>query len=217
MTEDEWLASNDPWSMLHVVQRSDPSERKVRLYNAAVCRRFWGYLPEESQSILAESELLADGLTPLPSDEMELCARANVVVAPFDRQYPKKEFPSDEIRIQREAAAAVCYAVIPNELWGASGYFWEIDPAEKGPHAVIIRDVFGNPFRPVAADHSRLTPSVVNLAQAIYDERAFDRLSDLADALEDSGCHKADTLEHCRSEKPHVRGCWVVDRILGKD
>jgi hypothetical protein len=175
MTDAEWLASTDPWSMLHVVKRSAPSERKVRLWNAAICRRFWDNLPADSQAILEESELLADGLVLRGSDNMELCCRANAAVAPFDRLYPTKQFPNARVRIQRDAAAAVCYAVIPNELFGAMGYFWDIDPAEKEPHSSIIRDVFGNPFRPVVIDPAWLTPNVVALARNIYDERAFDR------------------------------------------
>jgi hypothetical protein len=54
------------------------------------------------------------------------------------------------------------------------------------------------------------------LAQGIYDERAFERLPILADALEDAGCTDAAILVHCRGPGPHVRGCWVVDLILGK-
>ena len=50
----------------------------------------------------------------------------------------------------------------------------------------------------------------------MHDDRAFDRLPILADALEDAGCDNADVLAHCRGEGPHVRGCWVVDLILGK-
>ena len=80
MSEDEWLTSNDAMMMLHVIRLSSPSDRKVRLFNAAMCRRFWDYLPEASQSILLESELLADGLLPLGSDDFELCRRANLVV-----------------------------------------------------------------------------------------------------------------------------------------
>ena len=57
---------------------------------------------------------------------------------------------------------------------------------------------------------------VVKIAQGIYDERAFDRLPILADALEDAGCDNADILAHLRSPGPHVRGCWAVDLILGK-
>ena len=58
--------------------------------------------------------------------------------------------------------------------------------------------------------------TIHHLAQAIYDERAFDRLPILADALEDAGCTDAAILDHCRQPGEHVRGCWVVDLLLGK-
>jgi hypothetical protein len=57
---------------------------------------------------------------------------------------------------------------------------------------------------------------VLKAAQAIYDERAFDRTPQLADALEQAGCTDADILGHCRGGGEHVRGCWVVDLLLGK-
>jgi hypothetical protein len=84
---------------------------------------------------------------------------------------------------------------------------------------ILIRDIFQNLFRPVAVDPSWLAwndGTVVKLAQAIYDDRAFDRLPILADALEEAGCDNADILAHCRQTGEHVRGCWVVDLILGK-
>jgi hypothetical protein len=80
----------------------------------------------------------------------------------------------------------------------------------------LLRDIFGNPFRPVSVEPHWLTPTVRNLAAAIYAGRAFDRLPVLADALEDAGCDNADVLTHCRGPGPHVRGCWVVDLLLGK-
>ena len=83
--------------------------------------------------------------------------------------------------------------------------------------AILLRDIFGNPFRPVAADPKWLTSAVVGLAQAIYEERAFDRMPILADALEEAGCDNADVLNHCRQPGEHVRGCWVVDLVLGKE
>ena len=79
-----------------------------------------------------------------------------------------------------------------------------------------LREVVGNPFRPVAFDPRWLTSTVVGLARGIYDERAFDRMPILADALEDAGCDDAHVLAHCRGDGPHVRGCWVVDLVLGK-
>jgi hypothetical protein len=81
----------------------------------------------------------------------------------------------------------------------------------------ILRDLFGNPFRTVALDPCWLTPTVIALAQEIYDSRGFDRLPSLAHSLEAAGCTDADLLAHCRSAAPHVLGCWVVDLLLGKE
>ena len=89
----------------------------------------------------------------------------------------------------------------------------------NGEHAylaTLLRDIFGNRFRPVTLDPRWLTSSVLDLARAIYDERAFERMPILADALMDAGCDNNDILNHCRNGGPHVRGCWVVDLILEK-
>jgi hypothetical protein len=80
--------------------------------------------------------------------------------------------------------------------------------------------MFGNPLRPVhvaPAWRCWNDSTVVKLAQGIYDERDFDRLPVLADALEEAGCDNTDILNHCRQPGEHVRGCWVVDLILGKE
>jgi hypothetical protein len=83
--------------------------------------------------------------------------------------------------------------------------------------ASLLRELMGPcPWRPLSVDRRWLTPTVVGLARAIYDERAFDRLPILADALEEADCTNADILEHCRREELHCRGCWVVDTLLGK-
>jgi hypothetical protein len=93
-------------------------------------------------------------------------------------------------------------------------------------HTNFLRDIFGNPFRPVAVDPHWLSWSggtITKLAQEIYDERCLpqgtldnNRLAVLADALEEAGCTNADILDHCRHPGGHVRGCWVVDLCLGK-
>jgi hypothetical protein len=83
----------------------------------------------------------------------------------------------------------------------------------------LLREVFGNPFRPVAVDPYWLAwndGTVVRLAQVVYEERAFDRLPILADALEEAGCDNTDILSHCRQPGEHVRGCWALDLLLGK-
>ncbi|MBP3954249.1 hypothetical protein J8F10_02935 [Gemmata sp. G18] len=80
----------------------------------------------------------------------------------------------------------------------------------------FVRDIFGNPFCPVAVDPSWLTSDVIALATGIYVERAFDRLPILADALQDAGCDNDDILNHLRGDGPHVKGCWALDLVLGK-
>jgi hypothetical protein len=68
----------------------------------------------------------------------------------------------------------------------------------------------------LTADPSWLTSTVVALAEGIHQERAFDRLPILADALQDAGCDNDDILNHCRQPGEHVRGCWVVDLLTGR-
>jgi hypothetical protein len=90
---------------------------------------------------------------------------------------------------------------------------------EASAQAELLRDLFGNPFRPIAIALAVLSwqdDTVVNLAQAIYDDRAFDRLPILADALEEAGCPEPILLAHLRESGPHVRGCHVIDALLGK-
>lgn len=83
--------------------------------------------------------------------------------------------------------------------------------------AAMFRELFGNPFRPVKLNRSWLTSDVLALARGIYDEKAFDRMPILADALQDAGCANEAVLNHCRdASATHVRGCWVVDLLLGK-
>ena len=81
---------------------------------------------------------------------------------------------------------------------------------------MLFRDIFGNPFRPVAFDPSWRTSTAVALARQMYESRSFDRMPILADALEEAGCDEPSVLTHCRGDGPHVRGCWVVDLVLGK-
>ena len=68
----------------------------------------------------------------------------------------------------------------------------------------------------MTADPSWLTSTVLTLAEGIYADRAFDRLPLLADALEEAGCADAEILRHCRKPGEHVRGCWLLDLLLGK-
>jgi hypothetical protein len=77
----------------------------------------------------------------------------------------------------------------------------------------LVRDLFG-PLPLARTPLSWKDGTVVPLAQAVYEDRAFDRLPILADALEDVGCTDHDLLGHCRGPGPHMKGCWAVDAIL---
>jgi hypothetical protein len=79
-----------------------------------------------------------------------------------------------------------------------------------------LRDIVGNPFQPTILDPRWRTADTLGLARGIYEDRAFDRMPLLADALMDAGCDDEPILSHCRTGGPHVRGCWVVDLLLGK-
>jgi hypothetical protein len=90
------------------------------------------------------------------------------------------------------------------------------EDTERLAQRLLVRDIFGNPFRPVTFDPSWITSTARLLAEGIYQDRAFDRMVILADALQDAGCYNDDILNHCRQPGEHVRGCWVVDLLLGK-
>ncbi len=83
----------------------------------------------------------------------------------------------------------------------------------------LLREIFGNPFRPAFIDPRWLTHNenaVARLARSIYDGRHFHDMPLLADALGEAGCDHAAILAHCRTPAKHVRGCWVIDALLGR-
>jgi hypothetical protein len=91
--------------------------------------------------------------------------------------------------------------------------------AEAAAQADLVRDLFGNPFRRLCVPKAWLRTTgqqAVEIARAIYEDRSFDELGILADALEEAGCTDIDVLEHLRGPGAHVRGCWAIDLIVGK-
>ncbi|MFO0823649.1 MAG: hypothetical protein U0792_11125 [Gemmataceae bacterium] len=88
---------------------------------------------------------------------------------------------------------------------------------EKDLQRRYERDIYGS-SRPVTVDPSWKSDTVLSLAKGIYESRDFSAMPILADALQDAGCENADILTHCRDANGvHVRGCWVVDLVLGKE
>jgi hypothetical protein len=202
MTEAEWLACTDPRPMLEFLE-GKASERKLRLVACACCRGLWPLLTDErSRRAVEVSERYADGEA--TSGEM-LAASAAADTAAADI-----------------AAWAAARAAAGDAAWAARAA--ATVATSDAALVALLREVFGNPFRPMAVDPCWLAwqgGTVPRLAQAAYAERQLPsghldpaRLAVLADALEDAGCQDADLLGHLRGPGPHVRGCWVVDSLL---
>ena len=240
MTEAEWLACTDPQKMLLLLlEKGRVSDRKVRLFLVASCYRIWDLLSHEhSRQAVLTVERYADQL--VSSDELASAGRHAITACAeleqamwrvtdegfqlFDGPSPGTEEEIDAA-IQNEtlatklAHASLLPTVAAESDPALTGHLPLLDYADEsvlGDWACSLRDIFANPFGSVTLDSCWLTPQAVVLAQAIYDDRAFDRLPILADALEEAGCTDADTLAHCRGPGPHVRGCWVVDLLLAK-
>jgi hypothetical protein len=238
MTEAEWVICANPEQMLEAVQGL-ASPRKLRLFQVVCVRRVWRYVTSPgSRAIVELVERAADGSVPdaevsaLPYDWLtDDCGgpgpaeRHAYMVAGhvgYSLLGPRhgSEFLSDDWRDAKSAAEGAATVVaeaarLPDTVEHLSAYrgLWS---AEAMAQADLLRELFGNPFRPVAFDPRWRTADVMGLAVGIYEERAFDRLPLLADALLDAGCNHDDILSHCRHEGPHVRGCWVVDLVLDK-
>jgi hypothetical protein len=218
VTEAEWLACDDPDPMLEFVGgRTSP--RKLRLFAAACFRWDWAaWTSRRERAAVETAERMADGLA--AADE---CAK---VSAALIRRLDELDDWGDLECIPHVPAAIVR----PDFGWQeASLCVGQVQSkAEFGPEsfegcgaevlielAALLRDVVGIPFRPAPFDRWWRTADAVGLARGIYEDGVFDRMPLLADALMDAGCADDDILCHCRSAGPHVRGCWVVDRVLG--
>jgi hypothetical protein len=210
MTEQEWLEYTDPRAMLEFLG-GKASDRKLRLFACAYARAY-----RESQHLLGPStvtvaERCADGL----ASAQEMASERRRWAC-----WPEEKWP-----------------VAPSAYDGAwEGVDWltkadklsRIDPdaMRHFPTAtydvlkrsvLLLRDIFGNPCRPVTRDAAWQTATAVQLAQALYDARNFTDLLILADALENAGCTSQELLAHLRGPGPHVLGCWALDLVLKKE
>jgi hypothetical protein len=237
MTEARWLSSSSPLRLLHYLGHTT-GRRKNLLFACACCRQTLQLLTDEACRAAVEvTERFADGLA---SDE-ERAAAAAVLAHSYSFTVPDAvqlgehsdylEFDNDQIQhiwltasmtgdFRRAGLianlAARAWAQRPGDQRLASATTQRVR-VHRELQCTMLRCIFGNRFRPVIFDSRWLTPTVTNLAQAIYTDRAFDRMPILADALEDAGCTDASILNHCRGPGVHVLGCWVVDLLLAKE
>ena len=214
MTESAWPACRDSIQMLRELRPR--RGRKLELFITACCRRHWSELPAR---IRRQVELL------------EACAEGQVSSNRIDDEW--LEFESWCAGLYETSNGAgqgrwLAVAEIVSAGWNHDFESYEPDYPSEVQHgrrqererqADLVRDIFGNPFRPVAVDPAWLAwngGTVPAIAHRVYAERAFHDLPILADALEDAGCTNADLLSHCRGGGEHVRGCWAVDLLLGR-
>jgi hypothetical protein len=217
---EDWLSSSDPQGMLRwlgyparIIDR-----RKLSLFSAACCRRHWDLLSERGRSVVERMERSADGIaderaeTALKEGKGPFCPATSYRERAFFVGAAVTALLSDYHPSPLQNALAV-------SSWAASE--GPIRAEEQAAQADILRDLFGVSFFPEMEKATAIERrwidwndgTVRRLARAIYDERAFERLPILADALEEAGCTKAWILKHARESGVHVRGCWLVDLL----
>src|SRR5262249_23900777 len=223
---DDWLSCQQPrQEMLDLLrQRGWGSSRKLRLFAAACARRLWPMLAHETHAQVVElAERVADGEATF---KQLRGARAQAIRRPdvWETEYDQEEIcPGRAVfalaeKSPHDAAYEAAYHS-RNVSRRIRCDLLDDDLFEKVAEAKLLNEVFGNPFRSVTIDPLWLAwqdGTAAKMARAIYDGRDFGRTPILADALEDAGCADDVLLSHLRSAGPHVRGCWVIDLILGK-
>jgi hypothetical protein len=214
------------------------SARKQLLFCVAACRLQEASIPTEYHAVLNEIESLAD------SQDRPLLQKQILADWQTQRRIRREETAFSTLLDHVGAHAEEVFnsrarIIAPNEhilegdprfepddavMYAATGHPFACCYGDGNGNILrsrsesdLLREILGNPFRPITLDPSCLTPTVKQLAESIYQERAFDRLPVLADALEDAGCNQPDILSHLRGGGEHCRGCWAVDVVLGRD
>jgi hypothetical protein len=195
------------------------TKRRLRLFACACLRAAWPWTGEPDHPAVAAAERFADG----PADAAALLGVRNAPWSPGT--FVVRFGPAKAVVVRAAATATTSPAAwsAARNAADASARIEGVPPEHPREQCDLLRDIFSNPFRPVAVSPTCLAPQVVALARAAYDRRHLPsgeldqaRLAVLADALEDAGCTDQAILGHLRGPGPHARGCWVIDLLLGK-
>ena len=210
------------------------SERRLRLFNAACSSQIVHLLSEPAKAALDAQERFADGLCSKQLlDELHDLEYAATMEAYPDGYTHSNAWYANQAASICSASSYLRYAesnLAESSCWYKAARYVAIGLKNlNSPHSQesdwrsklellqFLRDIFGNPFRPVSFDREWRTSTVVAIAKAMYESRDFSPMPILGDALQDAGCDHEEILTHCRSDGPHVKGCWVVDLVLGKE
>jgi hypothetical protein len=220
MTEAEWLVCEDPALMLEFL-RDSASDRKLRLFACACCRRQWALLTDErSRNAVEVAERFVDWYA--LQEDLEAATRTAGYI---NRDSPCTLTGRVMSALELHLAGAFMGCCEEEAMDAVEVALWDIalglGDVERPAHCQLVREIFGNPFRPASVElawRAWNDDTVTKLACVVYEERAFggDRMNVLADALEEAGCTDAQILTHLRGPGPHGRGCWAVDLVLAK-
>jgi hypothetical protein len=242
MDEAGWLACAEPGALLRFL-RGKVSPRKLRLFAVACCERILPLMADGwSRAAVDLAERRADGRATerevraarAAARSADAEARSAYLASRRPDEPPYGYGPAYAASYAAAAAAEVlsadanlpaCLAAYAlagricdaGSKEAADEAFQAATRAALAEGAVILRDIVGNPFRvPPPIEPRWLTPQVVGLAEGIHAGGDFVALAALAGALGEAGCTDASLLGHLRGPGPHVRGCHVLDLILGK-
>jgi hypothetical protein len=230
VTEVEWLAATDPTPMLEFVQ-DKVSDRKLRLFAVASCRRISRSLAgvkllaaidtaeQFADDVWAGADLRdAEEITDDIAWERETALRQAAMLAVRTNTPVDGDDPTLVALAAAARAVGHTVASLVRASDAASEAAYSIrETSERTVQASFVRDIFGNPFRLMSVHSSWLTSTVTVLAQQMYDSRDFSAMPILADALQDASCDNEAILTHCRGSGPHVRGCWAIDLLIGRE
>jgi hypothetical protein len=212
MTEAEWLACDRPRELFPPLEQL-ATQRKARLYACACVRLLWNHLVDErSRRAVAVAEDFADG-SATPAE----LASAHRAARDAYHDLSRKQSPDSSFALAAAETARPTFRVGERvDLSLTLGPVVAVYAADlRGNLPVdLLRDLFGNPFRPVIIEDAWRTAAVVQLAREMYEQRDFTRMPRLAEALKQAGCASAEVLSHCRQRGPHARGCWLLDGLL---
>jgi hypothetical protein len=240
MHESEWTTCADTDPMFRLLQRKKQklSARKRRLFACACCRRIWASLDACCRHAVETAESFADGLATRAElneahdNAMNHHRPRESKLAQLQRAARSTPDIKDPVIIAKRAWEAVEGASRPAQALPSKTTFsaaqcvqWASGDAdglaqELADQADVLRDLVGSLEPRSRLDEAWLRWNdgvVAKLARSIYDERAFERMPVLGDALPEAGCRDETLLDHCRSPRPHYRGCWVLDLLLHVD
>jgi hypothetical protein len=249
MTEQEWLTCSEPGSMIYFLMHDQTamyrtrwqgwvggrqwrtSERKLRLFACACCRRVAVRMPGSAALAVVEAaEAHADGRCDFSAVEQALALadrmeQARPRVLTVLAQVNEREhagFQALRSLVNQDLESVITAVHFAFHAMRSSA----IVTTDKGlfegsAQASLLREIVGNPFCPPRLDPAWLAwngGAVEHIARSIQETGSFEDMPILADALADAGCRDEAILGHCRNEATtHVPGCWLVDLLTGRE